>query len=280
MESPRAGVEGVPQPDPVRACSRQRCQPGADRGHRGRPQQRLGGPAPGGRPVPDAAGIGRTASAPRKNRGFLLQGLDGGFAPARCHASARTRSFRPPGSWVARSAARHPLQRPLIADRRPVPDRARRPSSKPVVHLSHEDRYSWHRRPRDHLHRRRAVRPRAVASDQHPGSPRTPPAGRHHRPPGRDRDPPTLSAARLLQPVRLRGARARLQRRCRRPASWRGAAVRRPAGGARAAARRLADAERRRGAAVGVRPAAAARVDRRHRVDRAVRGRGAGSGRG
>ena len=101
-----------------------------------------------------------------------------------------------------------------------------------------------------HLHRRRPLRPRAAASDQHPGPPRTPPAGRRHRPPVRDRGPPAVPAAWLLQPVRLRGARARLQRRCRRAAHWRRAAVRRPAGCARAAARRLADAERRRGAAV------------------------------
>ena len=74
--------------------------------------------------------------------------------------------------------------------------------------------------------------------------------------------------ARLLQPVRLRGARARLQRRCRRSAHRRHAAVRRSTGRAGGVARRLADAERRRGAAVGVRPAAAPRVDLRHRGDR------------
>ena len=86
---------------------------------------RLGSPAPGGRPVPDVAGIGRTASVPRKNRGFLPQGLDGGGSRLRGATPAHVRvPFRPPGSWVARSAARHPLQRPLIADGRPVPDRS------------------------------------------------------------------------------------------------------------------------------------------------------------
>ena len=123
-------------------------------------------------------------------------------------------------------------------------------------------------RPRHHLHRRRPLRPRATAGDQQPGPPRTAPARRHHRPPGRDRCARPVSAARLLQPVRLRGARARLQRRGRRSAHRRHAAVRRSTGRAGAVARRLADAERRRGVAVGVRPAAAPRVDLRHRGDR------------
>ena len=94
-----------------------------------------------------------------------------------------------------------------------------------------------------------------------PGPPRTAPARRHHRPPGRDRGARPVSAARLLQPVRLRGARARLQRRGRRSAHRRHAAVRRSTGRAGGVARRLADAERRRRVAVGVRPAAAPRVD-------------------
>ena len=38
-EPPLTGVEGVPQSDPVRSRSCQRCQPGTDRGHRGRSQQ-------------------------------------------------------------------------------------------------------------------------------------------------------------------------------------------------------------------------------------------------
>ena len=74
----------------------------------------------------------------------------------------------------------------------------------PIVYLFHEDRHSCDRcPPPDHLHHRRALRPRAAASDQRARPPRTPPA-------------------------------------------------------------------------VGVRPAAAARVDRRHRVDRAGGGCGAG----
>ena len=139
--------------------------------------------------------------------------------------------------------------------------------SKPVLPLHHEHHHSSRALPCcHHLHRRRPLRPRAAASDQHPGPPRTPPARRRHRPLGRDRCPQTLPAAWLLQPVRLRGARARLQRRRRGAAHRRRAAVRRPAGRARAAARRLADAERRSGAAVGVRPAAAERAHLRHRV--------------
>ena len=141
--------------------------------------------------------------------------------------------------------------------------------SKQLVYLPHEDRTSHHRHPApDHLHRRRPLRPRAPAGDQEPGPPRTAPAGRRHRPPGRDRGARAVSAARLLQPVRLRGARARLQRRGRRSAYRRHAAVRRSTGCAGGVARRLADAERRRGAAVGLRPAAAPRVDLRHRGDR------------
>ena len=98
--------------------------------------------------------------------------------------------------------------------------------------------------------------------------PRTAPARRRHRPLDRDRGARPVSAARLLQPVRLRGARARLQRRGRCSAHRRHAAVRRSTGRAGGVARRLADAERRRGAAVGLRPAAAPRVDLRHRGDR------------
>ena len=132
-----------------------------------------------------------------------------------------------------------------------------------------DHRTSHHRHAaRHHLHRRRPLRPRAAAGDQEAGPPRTAPARRHHRAPGRDRGARPVSGARLLQPVRLRGARARLQRRCRRSAHRRHAAVRRCAAGAGGVARRLADAERRRGAAVGVRPAAAPRVDLRHRCDR------------
>ena len=62
-----------------------------------------------------------------------------------------------------------------------------------------------------HIHRRRPLRPGAAASDQHVGPPRTPPAGRRHRPSHRDRGPSPLPAARLLQPVRCA---TRLQRRC------------------------------------------------------------------
>ena len=115
------------------------------------------------------------------------------------------------------------------------------------------------------------LRPRAAAGDQEPGPPRTAPARRHHRPPGRDRGARPVSAARLLQPVRLRGARARLQRRGRRSAHRRHAAVRRSTGRAGGGARRLADAERRRRVAVGVRPAAAPRVDLPRRGDRTGR---------
>ena len=153
----------------------------------------------------------RHAHRRQESREIVPRGLDGvlrvrGGPPPHVPApSGLRRSSRVP------SAAQHPVERALRADPLPVLDGDKTRISKSVVYLRHEDRTSHHRHPApDHLHRRRPLRPRAAAGDQEPGPPRTAPARRRHRPLGRDRGARPVSAARLLQPVRLRGARARL----------------------------------------------------------------------
>ena len=139
--------------------------------------------------------------------------------------------------------------------------RKRRICKRSVILKVHEDRTSHHRQPaRHHLHRSALCDRELLRETSNAGPIRTAPARRHHRPLGRDPRARPLSGARLLQPVRLRGPRE---------LGYSDAAAARRIGAMRlcadlhmaldasgGVARRLADAERRRGAAVGVRPAA------------------------
>ena len=100
----------------------------------------------------------------------------------------------------------------------------------------------------------RPLRRPTDGADRHLGAARSSDPGLRHRPPRGDRGARAAPAPRLLQPVRLRQARARLQRRRHVSADRRHEAVRAGGRHARAAEGRLADAGCGGAVAVCLRP--------------------------